>query len=208
LIGSRDAPKLQERGSNSPTLKFQTFTLDYVRRLIDGDQATEQHFVTYFSELLRIKLSRLLRDRHAVEDARQETFLRVLNILRRKNGLSEPEKLGAFVNGVCTNVVAEYFRAAARHPQSPSAEFDLVASSPNPEADVVDEERRRNIRQILESLPPRDQQILRLLFLEEMEKDEVCRVCQVDRSYLRVLLHRAKNRFREGAWGRGASSGL
>ena len=42
-----------------------------------------------------------------------------------------------------------------------------------------------------------DRQILRLIFLEERDKDEVCRIFQVNRNYLRVLLHRAKNRFRE-----------
>lgn len=54
------------------------------------------------------------------------------------------------------------------------------------------------VREILKKLPARDCQIRRLVFLEEAEKDEVYRICQVDRHYLRVLLHRAKNRFREG----------
>jgi RNA polymerase sigma-70 factor (ECF subfamily) len=32
--------------------------------------------------------------------------------------------------------------------------------------------------------------------LEEKDKDEVCRQFGVDRDYLRVLLHRAKDKFR------------
>jgi RNA polymerase sigma-70 factor (ECF subfamily) len=38
---------------------------------------------------------------------------------------------------------------------------------------------------------------LRWLFFEERDKDEICRELNVDRGYLRVLLHRAKVRFRE-----------
>ena len=35
------------------------------------------------------------------------------------------------------------------------------------------------------------------VFLEEAEKTEICGRFRVDRDYLRVLVHRAKNRFRE-----------
>jgi RNA polymerase sigma-70 factor (ECF subfamily) len=34
------------------------------------------------------------------------------------------------------------------------------------------------------------------VFLEERDKDEVCRDFGVDRNYLRVLLHRAKQTFK------------
>jgi RNA polymerase sigma-70 factor, ECF subfamily len=39
---------------------------------------------------------------------------------------------------------------------------------------------------------------LREVFLEERDKDEVCRDYGVDREYLRVLLHRAKQSFKAG----------
>ena len=51
--------------------------------------------------------------------------------------------------------------------------------------------------QVLAGLPERDQTVIRCLFFEGRNKDEVCRELNVDRTYLRVLLHRAKNRFRE-----------
>lgn len=180
-------------------MQYEAFTCEYVQRLIDGEQETEQQFVSYFSELLRIKLRRALRNDQAVEDARQETFLRVLHVLKRKQGLTNPEKLGAFVNGVCSNVLIEYYRSLSRHSSPPEQRVDVPEAGPDPEAEYVSEERKWAVRQILEQLPDRDRKILRLLFLEEKEKDEVCRICGVNRDYLRVLLHRAKNRFREGA---------
>jgi RNA polymerase sigma-70 factor (ECF subfamily) len=42
----------------------------------------------------------------------------------------------------------------------------------------------------------RDRDLLRAIFLEEKDKNEICREFGVDREYLRVLLHRAKGRFR------------
>ncbi len=38
--------------------------------------------------------------------------------------------------------------------------------------------------------------MLRSVFFDETDRDEVCRELGVDRQYLRVLLHRAKNSFR------------
>jgi RNA polymerase sigma-70 factor, ECF subfamily len=177
-------------------LRFQIFSREYVQRLTQGDPETERHFVAYFSELLRIKLRRTLRSHQAAEDVRQETFLRVFSILKDKGGVEHPEKLGAFVHGVCSNVLFEYYRSAKRH--APQGTLDLASPGPDPETDCVNEERKRNIRQVLETLPVKDRQILRLIFLEEFDKNEVCRICGVDREYLRVLLHRAKNRFRAG----------
>lgn len=180
-------------------MQYQTFTSEYVRRLAEGDPEVERHFAAYFDELLRIKLRRSLRSFNAIEDVRQETFVRVFNVIRNRGGLVSPDKLGAFVNGVCNNVLAEYYRASSRFSTSPQAgvEARVPGREPDPEEGLVSEERKRSVRQILERLPVKDRRILYLVFIEEREKDEVCRICRVSRNYLRVLLHRAKNRFRD-----------
>jgi RNA polymerase sigma-70 factor (ECF subfamily) len=189
-------------------LRFEPFSCDYVQKLIDGDHEVERHFFAYFSELLLIKLRRALRSHQAVEDVRQETFLRVLHALRRKGGLANPERLGAFVHGVCKNVLSEYYRAASRYSPLPEEGFDMPEPGPDPESGLVTEERKRCVREVMDALPPKDREILRLIFFEEREKDEVCRICRVDRNYLRVLLYRAKARFRETLSGaRSASYG-
>jgi hypothetical protein len=100
-------------------LERKVFDQDYVNRLTEGDPETEAHFTSYFGALLLIKLRGRLRSPQRVEDARQETFLRVLNVLRKKGGIQHPERLGAFVNSVCENVLSESFRADNRFQQVP-----------------------------------------------------------------------------------------
>jgi RNA polymerase sigma-70 factor (ECF subfamily) len=178
-------------------LELREFTSEYVRRLASGDAEIERHFTAYFSKLLLIKLRRGLRSSQSVEDVQQETFLRVLYVLRHGQGLASPEKLGAFVYGVCNNVLSEHYRAASRHAPLPEKGLDPRGLGPDPETEFVNEERKRYVRQVLERLPAKDRKILHLIFIEERDKDEVCRIFHVDRNYLRVLLHRAKNRFRE-----------
>jgi len=174
---------------------YQAFNDDFVNRLISKDPETERYFIEYFSNLLFLKLRRALRTRQAIEDVRQETFLRVFRSLRRKE-LARPGSLGAFVNGVCNNVLAEFYRSASRHAPLPADALESASPGENPEAALQSEERKRHVHGVLKALPAKDQEILRLIFIEEQEKDEVCRICGVDRGYLRVLLHRAKNRFR------------
>ena len=173
------------------------FDRDYVERLTAGDPETERHFTRYFSDLLSLKLRSRLRSREQIEDARQETFTRVLTSLRRGGGVKVAGALGAFVNSVCNNVVLEMYRSGSR--AFPLEEdFDAVdESQPSIDTTIAAGEDRARVRAALAGLPPKERELLTWLFFEGRDKDEICRDLQVDRNYLRVLLHRAKNRFRE-----------
>jgi RNA polymerase sigma-70 factor (ECF subfamily) len=61
---------------------------------------------------------------------------------------------------------------------------------------LVAKETEKKVREILEQLSERDRRLLREVFFEERDKDEICRNFGVDREYLRVLLHRAKQSFK------------
>ena len=58
------------------------------------------------------------------------------------------------------------------------------------------------MREAIAGLPAKDKDLIRWLFFEDRDKDDVCRKLQVDREYLRVLLYRAKRRFRARFAGR------
>lgn len=147
--------------------------------------------------MIRLSLRYRLRSWELIEDIRQETFLRVLNFVRSERSLDRPERLGAYVHSVCINVMMELLRASTRHPPIPEDALHLADRRANPEGGVVTRERKEMVRTVLDGLSEKDRRILRAVFLEEMEKSEICDRFQVDRDYLRVLVHRAKNRFRE-----------
>ena len=175
------------------------FDANYLRLLTDGDAETEQHFLTYFGRLLVIKLRQRRRSQQEILDARQETLMRVLVAVRQKRAVEHPERLGAFVNSVCNNVLLEMGRAARRTvPLDESTGDGPQHIAPdNPEMSLVSAERQAHVRAALDQLPERDRRLLRQVFLDEHDKDTVCKDFGVDRQYLRVLLHRAKARFRE-----------
>lgn len=181
----------------------------YLHRLAAGDPATEGHFVSYFGELIRIKLRRRLRQREWIEDICQETFLRVLRAVRApEQGVRHAERLGAYVNSVCTNVMLEHFRASTRHPQIAEGLPDAPDREADAEAALLGSEQLARVRGVIDDLPDKDRRVLRALFVEERDKDELCAELGVDRGYLRVLLHRAKQQFRTRYVDGGASEGM
>jgi RNA polymerase sigma-70 factor, ECF subfamily len=178
-------------------LQFQAFDESYVERLRSGDFRTQDHFVSYFSELIQLKLRARLRTPQAIEDVRQETFARVFAALRSPGGIRQPDRLGPFVNSICNNVLLEHYRASSH---VSSLDDEPEDDFPDPVIDVLGavaaREMEGRVREILDNMAERDRRILRAVFLEELDKDEVCREFGVDRDYLRVLLHRAKQSFK------------
>jgi RNA polymerase sigma-70 factor (ECF subfamily) len=173
-----------------------SFDGEYVARLRGGDDATQRHFTSYFGDLLRIKLGARLRSASLVEDARQETFLRVLAALRQDK-LEQPERLGAYVNSVCNNVVLEMYRTEGRHPLIENDTPEPLDHRDDPEQHFVTKENKEQVQRVLAMLPEKDRDLLKQVFWQERDRDEICREFGVDRNYLRVLVHRAKSRVRE-----------
>ncbi|HYL92517.1 MAG TPA: sigma-70 family RNA polymerase sigma factor [Alphaproteobacteria bacterium] len=181
---------------SAPNVDLYSFDEAYLCRLQASDPATEAHFVSYFSELLRIKLRSRMLAPQAMEDVRQETFYRVLVGVRTENAIRSPERLGAYVNAVCNNILLESYRSAAKRQHLDVDTVEVRDPKVDLEGMMLRQERKAMVREVLARLPERDQNCLRALFLEDRDKDEICADFGVDRNYLRVLLHRAKNSFR------------
>jgi len=70
---------------------------------------------------------------------------------------------------------------------------------------MATEEDCVEVRKVMDGLPEKDRKILLWLFFEERDKGEICRVLDVDREYFRVLVRRAKLRFRDSYLQRSAT---
>ncbi|HXC08746.1 MAG TPA: sigma-70 family RNA polymerase sigma factor [Steroidobacteraceae bacterium] len=178
-------------------MHFVAFDVPYLERLQGADADTEAHFVAYFGELIQLKLRARLRSKEAVEDVTQETFVRVLALVRAKDGIKQPERLGALVNSVCNHVLYEHYRS---HHRMDSLDEEIEQSFADDRISVSGlvavDETERAVRRILGELPERDRRLLQSVLLEERDRDEVCAELGLSRDYLRVLVHRAKQSFK------------
>ena len=193
--------RYRARGVYSSVLPFpqrmsqETFDQPYIDALVGGRPEVQAHFTEYFGELLYLKV-RSVRSAQLREDIVQDTFLRAIAFLKRGH-LDHPERLGAFMSRVCENTKKEHFRKLARDMAMVEGQEDPPDESAGSEERLVTDERKRHVRKVLEGMPEKDRKLLQALFIEDRDKDEVCREFKVDRNYLRVLLHRAKAKFRE-----------
>lgn len=157
----------------------------------------QARFTSYFSKLITLKLRARSLPHDVMESLRQEIDGRVLDALNGNHGIQSTEGLGAHVNTACNHVLREYYRHSAptRHeglhdrPERPDRMNHL-------ESTLVSDKGKRAVRRVLAELAAKDRELLRALFLEDQDRNEICREFGVDCDYLRVLLQRAKTHFR------------
>jgi RNA polymerase sigma-70 factor, ECF subfamily len=188
--------RCKEQGmATAQFMNFHQFNEAYLNELRTQDVTTEAHFVAYFSKILHNKLRRRLMCPEHIKDVQQETLLRAWAAVRAEGGIRQPERFGAFVSSVCNNILRESYRSRARIKPLEDLQRDPTDQSPAPDRMLLAEETKMQVQRVLAKLPAKDQKILRAVFFEQRDKNEVCMELGVSREYLRVLLHRAKQQF-------------
>ena len=176
-------------------MDFFPFDKPYLDRLRAGDAETQRHFASYFGKFLRIRYrARRLRP-DVIDDLVQDTLLRVM-IKAHKGEVRQAECLGAFVNSVSNHVLLEYFRNSRKNASAGDELIDVPDKVLDLDGLLVTQETVERVREVLGKLPERDRRILRRLFFDEEDKDSICNEFGVNRDYLRVLVLRAKDKFR------------
>ena len=127
-----------------------------------------------------------------VDDIVQETLSRFF-VAAKDEKVRNPDAPGAFLNGICRNVISEYRRRAFRDEPMPETVPEPAARGLQ---DVDLFEIRDAIASGMEQLSPRDRRILRAYYLEEKSKEEILKATGMTDENFRVVLCRAKERFR------------
>lgn len=128
-----------------------------------------------------------------VDDLVQETLSRFIRAAQRDQ-IRNTEEFGAFINGVCRNVILEYRRRVKREPTLDD-DSQIPEVAVRPDAEIL--ELRDAIDSGLAELADRDRAILRALYLDGRDKDEICTEWKMSDAQFRVVLFRAKERFRK-----------
>jgi RNA polymerase sigma-70 factor, ECF subfamily len=172
-------------------MDFFTFDDEYVRRLRDGDRATVEHYFQYFNFFLKRRLQgRVPSD--DIDDVIQTVHARVFAYLGSGKEIRESNRFGAFVIRFSDNIVHERGRL-----HTTEVLDDVYAAEADLLGDLITAEEKARVHRTLDALKPREAEILRTIYLKDLDKDEICQRFHVDRNYLRVLVHRALEKFRD-----------
>jgi RNA polymerase sigma-70 factor (ECF subfamily) len=129
------------------------------------------------------------------DDVRAETFLRVLQAIRRKQ-VRSAASLPAFILGVTRNVLNELY-ARRRHAGEEVPPEVADVAGPSHEQLFLDQEVRLAIQETIERLKPRERAVLRMHFYEELPTPEIARRAGIAPERVRLVKSRALKRFRE-----------
>jgi RNA polymerase sigma-70 factor (ECF subfamily) len=186
----RQDPALQEEAQIAAAI---------VQGIRDGDSDAESKLVERYSNGLRFLLLRRVHDDDRAQDLLQDTFYIAISKLREID-LENPERLAGYLRGIAIRVALNAGRRRQREPSSMEAE--AVAQIPDREPrqfDHVAREQTLNaVHKLLRAMPvKRDREILTRFYVEDQDKDEICKALDLDSLHFNRVLFRAKKRFRK-----------
>jgi RNA polymerase sigma-70 factor (ECF subfamily) len=169
--------------------------VDLVAGIRRGESAAESALYEKFSARVYYLAIRELRSPEDAEDARAETFLRVLQAIRQDK-VHSPQALASFILGTTSNVIREISRRNQKTSSLEDEEIEetdvRMQSSP-----FLDLDTRRTIEQVARRLKSREQAFLRMYYYEELPQEEIARRLGIKEERVRLIKSRALKSFRE-----------
>jgi len=177
---------------------------EFAARIRSGDRDALQAVVhAYLSQILRAARGAGLSPQHA-EDLTQATFATFIEVAPRFEGRSH---IRTFLFGILYKKIAEARRELKREKQMDPIE-DVVEKRfstdgswqrpPRPiDLQLQDADIRDAIEVCLDGLPSQQRFAFVLREIEGLTTEEMCKILEVTRTNLGVVLYRARNRLRD-----------
>lgn len=160
-------------------------------------QPTDGHpdYVERYREYLP-RILNYIRLRVDGEDLAQDLTAAVFErAVAKQHTLRKPEAFGAWLFCIARNVVAGYYRR--RRPTVPLEwAGDRPASEPSPPEAVMHREEVERLLAALETLPERDQEIIRLKFGAGLGNKEIAEVVGLRAGHVAVIVYRTLRKLR------------
>ncbi len=170
-----------------------------VTGIVEGDRNAEQAMIEKYGPALTYLLEKRTGDRETAKDIQQEAFLIVLQKLR-KEPLSDPSKLSAYLHNTAVNIfIGEKRKEARRNTTFDTTLLDTIAESCDDQyLNLVRERAQSAVKQMIYDLQnARDRQILTLYYIEDIDKDLICQVLELSSRHFDRVISRARARFKE-----------
>ena len=166
---------------------------------VDGDRESIEALLAFLRPLVvrycRARLGAHERVVGSADDVAQEVCIAVLKALPTYRALGRP--FVAFVYGIAANKVADVRRSMARSRSEARAEVpEVPVPEDNPEERALTADGLARIEQLMATLTPRHQEILRLRVVVGLSAEETARAIDSSPGAVRVAQHRALTKLR------------
>jgi RNA polymerase sigma-70 factor (ECF subfamily) len=178
--------------SEAPEKKPREST-DNVRRLVEraqqGDRgALEELYLIHFDRIYSY-LHMSVGNKHDAEDLTTQTFLKMLESIKRFRWQSAP--FSAWLFRIAHNLAMDHFRARRRW--QPEAEVPEPPGSEEPSAELEAMQTigRQSMMELIDKLSPEQQQVLTLKFVFNFANADVATILEKTEGAIKSLQHRA-----------------
>ena len=168
-------------------------TTAQIRRLVEraqqGDRsALEELYLLHFDRIYSY-LHMSVGNRHDAEDLTTQTFLKMLESIKRFRWQSAP--FSAWLFRIAHNLAMDHFRAHRRWQPEEDVPEPRGDAEPSAEAEAMQSIGRASMLQMIETLSHEQQQVLTLKFVFNFANAEVATILGKTEGAIKSLQHRA-----------------
>jgi RNA polymerase sigma-70 factor (ECF subfamily) len=173
-----------------------TSQADLVERIARGDRGAEAEFVRRFERGVRALVRRHCRPGDPiVDDIVQDVLTGVIERLRA-GAVRDASALPGYVQAAAVYATNAEYRQ--RRPTQTVAAIEELSDGDSPQKQCAAEQLGEFLRQVLTELPvARDREVLTRFYLDEEDRDRICRTLAIETGHFHRVLFRARVRFRE-----------
>lgn len=142
--------------------------------------------------------SRMTGDREMLSDCIQDVFVKLYT---KRGELEMVENIESYLFVSLRNRLNDEFRMQSHRYDNETCDNYINVVADSSETDLLELQEEENRKQLcvnayMQELSPRQQQIVRLFFIEQMKYDEICQVMGINYQSARNLIHRSISRLR------------
>jgi RNA polymerase sigma-70 factor, ECF subfamily len=179
--------------ANPATTRAKAPPQEEVRRLVERAQrgnreALEELYLLHFDRIYSY-LHMSVGNRHDAEDLTTQTFLKMLESIKRFRWQSAP--FSAWLFRIAHNLAMDHFRAHRRWQPEEDVPEPPGSAEPSAETEAMQSIGRASMMEMIETLSAEQQQVLTLKFVFNFANAEVATILGKTEGAIKSLQHRA-----------------
>ena len=148
-----------------------------VSAYISGDESALGELITRHKDRIYRFIYSKVYDRDATEDIFQDTFVKVIQTLK-KGAYNEEGKFLPWVMRIAHNLVIDFFRKNNRMPKFESSDdfnifYVLSDGTMNAESSIIKDQVEKDLQRIIEELPEDQREVLIMRIYKDMSFKEI-----------------------------------
>lgn len=156
-------------------------------------ESFKRQFLPYHPRLYRIAYA-LIGNSQDAEDILQDAYCKLWN---KREGLDNIQNTEAFCITLVKNLCFDFLRSPRRNYQEEVIENVQLSTHVSPETETIEQDETRQIQKLIDKLPEKQQQVIRLRGINDCSLEEIEEITGLSAVNVRVLLSRARKIIKE-----------